>query len=180
MKSGELFTSEKRGSDETGDGTRQKPFKTLLQALKHAGKEPFPAVYVDGKEEGQVIPLNSQLEMMKCLKCWFQEYELASQTALKKAKKAWTLDCKKAGSNAKKEDEKAQKEKEEAENRAKNLEEAKKITIVEDASKPAAQLSKIVRLEALRGQRVKVFGWVHRLRRQGNFLIFFNWFKQKN
>jgi len=69
MKSGELFTSEKRGSDETGDGTRQKPFKTLLQALKHAGKEPFPAVYVDGKEEGQVIPLNSQLEMMKCLKC---------------------------------------------------------------------------------------------------------------
>ena len=56
MKSGELFTSEKRGSDETGDGTRQKPFKTLLQALKHAGKEPFPAVYVDGKEEGQVIP----------------------------------------------------------------------------------------------------------------------------
>ena len=115
---------------------------------------------------------------MQCLKCWFQEYELASQTALKKAKKAWTLDCKKAGSNAKKEDEKAQKEKEEAENRAKNLEEAKKITITEDASKPAAQLSKIVRLEALRGQRVKVFGWVHRLRRQGNFFIFLNWFNQ--
>ena len=54
----ELFTSAKRGSDETGDGTRSKPFKTLLNAFKHVGKEPFPPVYVDGKEEGQVIKLN--------------------------------------------------------------------------------------------------------------------------
>ena len=53
----ELFTSAKRGSDETGDGTRSKPFKTLLNAFKHVGKEPFPPVYVDGKEQGQVIKL---------------------------------------------------------------------------------------------------------------------------
>lgn len=91
------------------------------------------------------------------------------------------MDCKKASSNAKKEDEKALKEEKEVENRAKNLEEAKKITIVEDATKPAAKLSKIVRLEGLRGERVKVFGWVHRLRRQGNFLsIYFPKFKSNS
>lgn len=62
---------------------------------------------------------------------------------------------------------KAKKEAEDGEKRAKNLEEAKKIVITEDSSKPAAKLSKIVQLENYRGQRVKVFGWVHRLRRQG-------------
>ncbi len=70
-------------------------------------------------------------------------------------------------SEQKKSGEKAKKEAEDAEKRAKNLEEAKKIVIQEDASLPVAQLSKICKLETLRGQRVKVFGWVHRLRRQG-------------
>jgi len=50
----ELYTSDKTGSDESGDGSEAKPFKTILQAMRHAGKEPFPAIYVDAKEEGQV------------------------------------------------------------------------------------------------------------------------------
>ena len=29
-------------------------FLLLLQAMRHAGKEPFPTIYVDGKEEGTV------------------------------------------------------------------------------------------------------------------------------
>jgi asparaginyl-tRNA synthetase len=86
--------------------------------------------------------------------------------------KAWKLECKKANSNLKKEEEKALKEKEEAENRAKILEEAKAIKIVEDVTKPVAKLSKIIRLESFRGQRVKVKGWVVRLRREGNFTCF--------
>jgi hypothetical protein len=52
--SGELYSSEKHGNDETGDGSSEKPFKTVLQAMRHAGKEPFPTIYVDGKEEGKV------------------------------------------------------------------------------------------------------------------------------
>lgn len=75
----------------------------------------------------------------------------------------------------KKTNEKAKKEAEDAEKRAKNLEEAKKVVIIEDSSLPPAQLAKISKLEPLRGQRVKVFGWVHRLRRQGipslNFIV---------
>lgn len=49
-----IYTSEKRGSDETGDGSEQKPFKTVLQALRQAEKEPWPSIYVDAKEEGKV------------------------------------------------------------------------------------------------------------------------------
>ena len=55
---GEIYTSEKNGSDENGNGTESKPFKTILQAMRHAGKEPFPVIYVDGKEEGMVSNAN--------------------------------------------------------------------------------------------------------------------------
>jgi len=51
---GELYTSEKFGNDESGDGTESKPFKTILQAMKHAGKEPFPVIYIDSKTESEV------------------------------------------------------------------------------------------------------------------------------
>lgn len=51
---GELYTSEKFGNDDSGDGTESKPFKTILQAMRHAAKEPFPVIYVDSKTEGEV------------------------------------------------------------------------------------------------------------------------------
>jgi asparaginyl-tRNA synthetase len=51
---GELYTSEKYGNDKSGDGSESKPFKTILQAMKHAGKEPFPMIYVDSKTDGEV------------------------------------------------------------------------------------------------------------------------------
>jgi asparaginyl-tRNA synthetase len=50
----ELYTSDKTGSDESGDGSEARPFKTILQAMRHASKEPFPVIYVDAKEQGQV------------------------------------------------------------------------------------------------------------------------------
>lgn len=49
------YTSEKRGSDESGDGSRERPFKSVLQALRAAdGKEPLPVIKVDAKAEGEV------------------------------------------------------------------------------------------------------------------------------
>merc|ERR1719322_264803 len=54
----------------------------------------------------------------------------------------------------------------------KRAEEAKKITITEDAALPAAERLKIRDLGGARGRRVQVFGWVHRLRRQGKALMF--------
>lgn len=50
----EIFTSEKSGNDDAGDGTEGNPFKTIFQAMRHAGKEPFPTIYVDAKDESKV------------------------------------------------------------------------------------------------------------------------------
>uniref|UniRef100_A0A2M4A203 Asparagine--tRNA ligase, cytoplasmic n=1 Tax=Anopheles triannulatus TaxID=58253 RepID=A0A2M4A203_9DIPT len=144
----ELYTSEKRGSDETGKGTADEPFKTILRAMKEAGKEPFPTIYVDSKDAKAESP-----------------FEVAAKSQLKKVQKIWQRDCMKGEKQKREEEEKAK-------NREQNLEEAKKITIQEDPSWPAAKLIKITQGAANRGVRIRVYGWIHRLRRQGKGLMF--------
>lgn len=63
--------------------------------------------------------------------------------------------------------EKAKKEEEDAAKRNKNLEDAKKLTLVQDPTLPVATLIKIKNAKEHRNSRVKIYGWVHRLRRQG-------------
>ncbi|XP_078589414.1 asparagine--tRNA ligase, cytoplasmic-like [Branchiostoma floridae x Branchiostoma japonicum] len=146
MTIGELYTSEKEGNDDSGDGTQGKPFKTVLQAIRHAGKEPFPSILVDGKKEGQ-------------------RWEPVSQAQLKKQKKIWQREQHKAA-------DKEKKEAEDAKRREENLEAAKQVTIAEDTSLPAAKLIKILDATANRNSRVKVKAWCHRIRRQGKNLMF--------
>ncbi|XP_065157625.1 asparagine--tRNA ligase, cytoplasmic [Atheta coriaria] len=141
-----LYTSEKNGSDENGAGTEDKPFKTILQAMRKAGKEPFPIIYVDGKEEGV-------------------KYDVAAKSQLKKITKIW------ARENYKSEN-KQKKVEDDEEKRKQNLEEAKKIVIKEDPSLPAATRIRIFEGAKYRDQRIKIYGWVHRLRRQGKNLMF--------
>ncbi|XP_037079738.1 asparagine--tRNA ligase, cytoplasmic-like isoform X2 [Pollicipes pollicipes] len=146
MQIGEIYTSEKSGSDESGVGSAEAPFKTVLRAMHHAGKEPFPTIYVDAKEDGM-------------------KFEPAAKSQLKKVQKIWTREQHKAA-------ERAKKEAEDAEKRAKNLEEARKVTIAEEPSWPAAVRIKINEGAESRDRRVKVYGWVHRLRRQGKAMMF--------
>lgn len=141
-----IYTSESRGSDETGDGSEGKPFKTILQAMRTAGSEPFPIIYVDGKEEGV-------------------KYDVAAKSQLKKIQKIWVRENYKSV-------EKSKKEEDDAEKRAKNLEEAKKYIITEDKSLPEAKKIRIFEGEKYRDQRVKIYGWAHRIRRQGKNLMF--------
>eukprot|EP00064_Thunnus_orientalis_P018937 superscaffoldBa00004534_g19046 len=143
---GELYVSEKCGSDQDGDGSQQKPFKTALKALVFAGKEPFPTIYVDSPNEGE-------------------RWAVISKTQMKNTKKAFNREQMKT-------DSKDKREAEDIERREKNLEEAKKIIIEKDLSLPEPKPVKIHELASKRGQRVKVFGWVHRLRRQGKNLMF--------
>ncbi|KAH8362045.1 hypothetical protein KR200_005569, partial [Drosophila serrata] len=145
---GSIFTSEKKGNDEAGDGTESKPFKTILQAMRSAGKEPFPTIYVDSKDPNAVEP-----------------FEPAAKSQLKKIQKLFVRESQK---NA----EKQQREAEDAVKRQQNLEEARKVKITEDPSWPVARKIRILEGTANRGSRVKVYGWVHRLRRQGKSLIF--------
>lgn len=50
-----VYISEKKGSDEDGDGSEAKPFKSVLQAMRSAGKEPFPVMYVDAKDDSDQV-----------------------------------------------------------------------------------------------------------------------------
>ncbi|XP_047032614.1 asparagine--tRNA ligase, cytoplasmic [Helicoverpa zea] len=143
---GEIYTSDKNGSDETGDGTEAKPFKTIIQAMRHAGKEPFPTIYVDAKDDTKV-------------------YEVAAKSQLKKIHKIWVREGYKAADKAKAEEDGNEK-------RQQNLEEAKKVVIKEDPSLPKATIVKISEASEHRGSRICVRGWVHRLRRQGRALAF--------
>ena len=79
---------------------------------------------------------------------------------MKKVTKLWAAE-------QRKKDAKTQREEDDAEKRSKNLEEAKKITIEENKSLPTAKLVKISQTGKHRDSRVKINGWVHRLRRQG-------------
>nr|CAG4643805.1 EOG090X030S [Lepidurus arcticus] len=142
----ELYASDKTGNDETGDGSEAKPFKTILAAMKCAGKEPFPQILVDGKGDGQ-------------------RYEPAAKSALKKVHKIWQRDQYKASSQQ-------LRESDDLEKRQKNMDEAKKIQIHQNPALPAASRIRIREGEQFRNQRVKIFGWVHRLRRQGKALMF--------
>uniref|UniRef100_A0A8C3VKR7 Asparagine--tRNA ligase, cytoplasmic n=1 Tax=Catagonus wagneri TaxID=51154 RepID=A0A8C3VKR7_9CETA len=142
----ELYVSDREGSDATGDGTKEKPFKTGLKALMTVGKEPFPTIYVDSQKENE-------------------RWDVISKSQMKNIRKMWLKEQMKSDSREKK-------EAEDNLRREKNLEEAKKITIKNDPSLPEPKCVKIGALEGYRGQRVKVFGWVHRLRRQGKNLMF--------
>lgn len=136
-----------RGNDETGEGTAEKPFNSVMQAMKHYGKEPFPTIYVDAKDEKS------------------GPYEPAAKSQLKKIQKLWAQDQRKNADKSKKEDEDAKK-------REQNLEDAKKIIITQNPELPEAKRIKIVDGEANRDARVRLYGWVHRLRRQGKGLMF--------
>lgn len=137
----DIYTSDKNGNDETGDGTESNPFKTILRAMRHINKEPFPIIYQDSHESGK-------------------KYEPASKSQLKKNQKIWIREKYKS-------DDKEKKLLEDEEKRLKNLEDAKTIVIEEDKTLSEAKQIKIIQARDHRDQRVKVYGWVHRLRRQG-------------
>uniref|UniRef100_F7AIG1 Asparagine--tRNA ligase, cytoplasmic n=1 Tax=Equus caballus TaxID=9796 RepID=F7AIG1_HORSE len=106
----ELYVSDREGNDATGDGTKEKPFKTGLKALMTVGKEPFPTIYVDSQKENE-------------------RWDVISKSQMKNIRKIWHREQMKSESREKK-------EAEDNLRREKNLEEAKKITIKNDASLP--------------------------------------------
>ena len=141
-----VYTSEKKGNDETGKGTEDSPFKTILAAMKHVNKEPFPTIYVDAKSAQSG-----------------ESYEPAAKSQLKKIHKLWVRDNNKNAS-------KSQREEEDSKNREQNLQDAKKIKLVKPVTPSLA--IKIFDSVNHREKRVSVKAWVHRLRRQGKGLMF--------
>ncbi|MED6239043.1 Asparagine--tRNA ligase, cytoplasmic [Ataeniobius toweri] len=70
---GELYVSDISGSDQDGDGSEDKPFKTPLKALQFAGKEPFPTIYVESQKEGERWAVISKTQMKNAKKAFNRE-----------------------------------------------------------------------------------------------------------
>ncbi|KAG8862547.1 hypothetical protein FRB96_001104 [Tulasnella sp. 330] len=140
-----VHVHEGAGSDETGDGSVEKPYATALGAMTAKGSPDVSILIRKTPEE---------------------DWTAIGTSALKKAKKTYEINerkTKKAGENQ----EKLAKEAAELKEReARRLEESKKVMLKEDESLPAATKSKIRGCGVLHEKRVRVFGWVHRLRQQ--------------
>ncbi|KAF8341840.1 asparaginyl-tRNA synthetase [Amanita rubescens] len=144
-----VYIDELSGTDTAGLGTLESPYQSLGHAIFAS---PDDAKYLVRKDAGG-------------------EYAEPTQSSLKKAKKtADGLEKKKKKAEELKERELA-KDTEEKEKREKLLEESKKIVLVEDDTLPQAKRAKISQLAEYRSQRVRVFGWVHRLRDQKGIIF---------
>lgn len=141
-----VYTSKKFGSDSTGDGSEEKPFESIIQAIRQFKIDPMPEIMVDGKSEET-------------------KWEPAAKTQVKKNLKLYERELHKSKDAEKR-------EAEDQERRDKNLEDAKKIIIEQDMSLPTPKQIKMRDAVQTRDVRVKIFGWVHRLRRQGRNLMF--------
>ncbi|KAL0257711.1 hypothetical protein SLS55_006874 [Diplodia seriata] len=157
-----IYIDEDIGKDEpTQQGTQESPFKTLQFA------------YLQRPAEAQYLTRKSQSEDEAA-----KEWKPAAKAGMKKAVNFYEQQKKKA---AREQELTAQRAKEEAE-RAKVLEEAKKIVIEEDTSLPQAVKIKLdetgghIKLRSgqdaeNKGTRVKVLGRVHRERKQKDVLF---------
>ncbi|CAI4949753.1 BTE_HP_G0020320.mRNA.1.CDS.1 [Saccharomyces cerevisiae] len=140
-----LYIKEATGVDElTTAGSQDHPFKTPAYALfasQQKSDATEPKLFVFKTEDN--------------------EYQEISASALKKARKGCDGLKKKA---VKQKEQELKKQQKEAENAAKQLS-ALNITIKEDESLPAAIKTRIYDGSYSKvGQRVKVSGWIHRLR----------------
>ncbi|RUS30713.1 hypothetical protein BC938DRAFT_479048 [Jimgerdemannia flammicorona] len=146
-----VHVDETAGSDETGLGTTTSPYRSAVKALETHG------------EKIKILSRKSPEEA---------EYKDISGSALKKAKKRVEEQQKKL---KKQEDQRKKQEDEEANKKQQEelrLEEAKSIVLAKDASLPNAEKIKLRDAIASRGKRVRVSGWVHRLRVQGKDMMF--------
>ncbi|GJE94703.1 asparaginyl-tRNA synthetase [Phanerochaete sordida] len=143
-----IHVDETTGSDDTGKGTPEQPYQSLAYAL---------FAHADAK--------------LLVRKDAAGTYEEPTQSALKKAKKGADGLEKKRKKAEELAERDAKDKKDERERREKLIEESKKIVLTEDESLPQAKKAKINNLEALRGQRVLVSGWVHRLRSQKDIIF---------
>lgn len=155
--------------DATADGSEAKPYKTLgyayIQNVDKAGKEYLTRASTTGPAGGEAADAAARLQ-----------WKAPAKSAAKKAQTLLDGHKKKL---AKLQQTQA-KEEEQRQQRAKNLEAAKLVTIAEDKSLPAAQKIKLWQKEVplgdaaagVAGTRVRVFGRIHRLRvqKQATFL----------
>lgn len=141
-----LYVNESVGVDvSTASGSQEKPFASAAYALFAHQEQQGP----DAAEPKLFV-----------FKAEENEYQEISASALKKARKGCSGLVKKA---VKQKEEKARKVQQDADSAAKQMA-ALDIKIEQDSSLPEAKKSKIGSSYGHVGERVKIYGWVHRLR----------------
>ena len=158
-----VYVDEASGSDATGDGSESQPYASILGAFTAKGTSAKVLTRkVDPAATGEAKPV---------------EWQDASASGLKRAKKLHEQNERKAVRAA----EVAQREAVETAERERRKQEvlaaaasaAPSGPLVEPTDAPPARKIKIRGAVEARDERVRVFGWVHRLRQQGalTFLI---------
>lgn len=147
----QYHVDEATGDDSSGDGSTNSPYKTVLGAYIARGDS--ITALVRQQKEGTTEAA----------------YEPASASAVKKAKKLLAQHQNKL---ARQEE---LRKKDEAEGAVKRAAEQKKLDdaraiIIEQPSSSATKI-KIRSAVEKRGERVRIFGWVHRLRQQGGMIF---------
>ncbi|WFD00204.1 asparagine--tRNA ligase [Malassezia yamatoensis] len=140
-----VHLDESKGNDQSGDGSSANPYQTAVGAMLKHGAD----VVLLQKKAGS------------------DEYEPISGSGQKKAKKLYELALKKQ----KKAQEQAALDQQRSEGDQKRLEESKKITLEPPTDAPAAKRIKIDQAGLNRDTRIKVCGWVHRLRVQKDLIF---------
>ncbi|EJT96961.1 asparaginyl-tRNA synthetase [Dacryopinax primogenitus] len=143
-KGPEVYVDEEKGSDEKGAGTVAAPYATAVHAMTVKGHD---INILTRKKDAQ-------------------EYQPITKSALKNVKKTVETNERKSKKAAEEAEKNAKTAAEAKAREERRIEESKKIVLVEDSSLPKPTRSKIEGLQPLREQRVRVFGWVHRLRQQ--------------
>jgi asparaginyl-tRNA synthetase len=153
MSKASIYVCEVQGNDGEGFGTEKMPYKSLLKVLE---------VHKGNLENHEILVRKAILD----------PYASVAKAALKKAVKVYEVQVKKA----QKELERATADKEKAEQNKlaeiAKLEEAKLIKLENDPSLATAKPIKLYDAVENRDVRLKVSGWVHRLRSQGKDMMF--------
>jgi asparaginyl-tRNA synthetase len=140
-----IHIDEAGGSDSTGDGTAEAPFHSILGALLKQGSAEAPPMVCKQADPAEYVPVTA--------------------TALKRAKKAYEIHVKKA---AKQQQNNSDQQQKQAQDESK-LEESRKIVIQETEGE--AKRIKIHQAIHNRQTKVRLFGWVHRLRQQKGLIF---------
>ncbi|KAF8525974.1 asparaginyl-tRNA synthetase [Hysterangium stoloniferum] len=147
----QIYVDEITGSDTTGDGTIQQPYQSAAHALFVNQAISEPKLLMRSKEESDFVEITA--------------------SALKKARKNADGLAKKAKKSEELKLREEQAKGAEAEKTQKKLEESKKIVLTEDSDLVKPVKAKIGNLAPLRSKRVRVSGWVHRLRDQKGIIF---------
>ncbi|KAF8589480.1 asparaginyl-tRNA synthetase [Ramaria rubella] len=150
MESSTIYVDESAGADIAENGTIDNPYQTAAFAI------------FANESKSLIILVRSKLD---------DDYLEISPSALKKARKNAEGLSKKAKKAEEQRFKKAQEQGLEVEKLQKKLEESKKIVLKEDLTLPEAIKIKIGNLAAFRTRRVRVSGWVHRLRDQKGIIF---------